>query len=108
MLNPLEKTVNSSGDALCLSCKAAMVTRDEGGHISIRCNRLPANGLVRHKIIHCSSYYPYTEPWLSDYESLAWVWASDANGKPCFVRMRDLQMMGVSGPPIIGFSVPFK
>jgi hypothetical protein len=82
----------------------AFVKRDDRGVIEIRCNMSgPGGSVVRTVIRHCTGFYPHNEPWLSEYESLSWVWSSDANGRPAFVRMRDLQLMGGPPSPSIGF-----
>ena len=75
---------------LCASCKHAMHTRDSLGRSVYRCG--VTHDVLRRKIVECSTFYPHGEPWMYEYESLAWVWASGANGEPAFVRLRDLQV----------------
>jgi len=89
---------------LCASCKSCWTQRDSRGNTVRRC--LAAGHpppVIQSKIVECSNFYPQNEPWLTEYESLAWLWASGENGAPAFVRLRDLEQ-GISiGPPRAGF-----
>lgn len=101
-LNPLEATP-TSGAPLCLQCKLSVVTRDERGATRIRCNLYGRLTPVTTVVQHCTAFYPHNEPWLHEYEALAWVWSSDAKGSPAFIRMRDLLQMGGVAQPVVGF-----
>lgn len=92
-------TPRDPSSPLCYGCKHAMRTRDSQGRETLRCRLV---GAVRTKIVECSTFYPQNEPWLEEYQSLAWVWSSDDRNEPRFVRLRDLAY-GMPGPPSIGF-----
>jgi hypothetical protein len=89
---------------LCASCKSCWTQRDSSGNIMRRCTAAghPAP-LITAKIVECSSFYPHNEPWLMEYESLAWLWSSGEKGEPAFVRLRDLEQGLAIGPPRAGF-----
>jgi len=87
---------------LCARCKNSWATRDSQGRTQFRCN-LTGPAVLRQKIVECTAFYPSQEPWLWEYESLAWVWASGPTGAPAFVRLRDLETPGIAVGPRTGF-----
>jgi hypothetical protein len=96
-------TPRDPSSPLCASCKHAMVMRDSLGESSFRCQVLGVGKVLSRKIVECTAFYPGNEPWLSDYESLAWVWSSGANGEPAFIRLRDLEVGTMQLRPAMGF-----
>lgn len=87
IFGPLGDTQRSDKSPLCFNCKYALIRREVKGNIEIRCNQY--GSIVHAYITHCTSHYPSNEPWLNEYESQAWLWSSDDDLEPRFVRMRD-------------------
>jgi hypothetical protein len=89
---------------LCAGCKHVWTQRDSCGNVVRRCQA--AGGpppVITAKVVECSSFYPRNEPWLIEYESLAWLWSSGDKGEPRFVRLRDLEQGIAFAPARLGF-----
>jgi hypothetical protein len=100
-LRIIEGTPQDPAAPLCTGCKHAFTQRDSRGQVTSRC-QLMGNWL-RAKIVECNGFYPSNEPWLHEYESLAWLWSSGDKGEPAFVRLRDLEQGIAMAPAKLGF-----
>lgn len=103
IFGPLESTP-PDGTPLCFSCKMAFIRRDSKGDTRVFCAAGPGgNEPILSRVMHCTKFYPHNEPWLHEYEGLAWLWTSDGKGAPGFVRLRDLFSGPCAPAPTIGF-----
>lgn len=100
-MKPLDRTPGSGH--LCTNCKFYHVRRFGNGSMRNYCGHGISEIPITQTVDHCTDYHPKSMPFVSDYEDMAWVWTSDEEGKPAFVRMRD-NMRGNYIPVKLGFT----
>lgn len=93
------------GKALCLGCKLVQIRRTRDGEVMMHCGHFIPARRVTAVIEHCTVFYPADEPWLHEHEQLAWLWCSDKDGNPAFIRLRDYREDVFAPAPAIGFKV---